>query len=136
MPLDRTLLPCSLHPLHTCSVLFSPFPPLQSPPSAGVARQGCTWSAGGWMGWEELSSTRVSCPCLLSLCVVARAQRSHSRCACLSLQFSSCCVFCSGLFFFCLLCVSLRALCSNVTKGSVGIPPLHPDGWTLPCNST
>lgn len=118
MPLDRTLLPCSLHPLHTCSVLFSPFPPLQSPPWAGV-RAGLHME----LGWDELCSTHVLCPCLLSLSPVARAPHS----CCVSLQLPDCC-----LFVLCVTEGSVLPLGSReVWQGQV--PFLCPSWLGSPC---
>lgn len=99
MPLDRTLLPCSLHPLHTCSVLFSPSPHIKAPSGR---RQG--WAVhGAGVGWEELCSTRVPCPC--SPC---------PQCSCCaSLQLPV--LFAAGVS-----CVSLRALCSRWGPGKRG----------------
>lgn len=82
----------------------------------------------GWDGKRELCSTRVLCPCLLSLSAVARAP--HSCCASL--------LFPAAVFAACLSCVSLRALCSHWDPGKRGKsrnPSSVPTGQALPAGT-
>lgn len=102
MPLDRTLLPCSLHPLHTRSALRSPSPPTSEP---SEMKPRCS------DGLRELLCVRA----VLACCACSSLCFCH---ACLPLQLSDCCIFFSGLVGLFTACLAEGSLLLTVASAA------------------